>query len=59
MIIFVSRFFNKFNVPGIIGCVDCTHIKIVPPSFMQLNYPPNVFMNRKNFYSLNCQLVRN
>jgi len=50
-------FFAKHDIPGIIGCIDCTHIKIVSPSFRQLGYPPNVYMNRKNFYSINCQLV--
>lgn len=50
-------FFAKHGIPGIIGCIDCTHIKIVSPNFRQLGYPPNVYMNRKNFYSINCQLV--
>lgn len=51
------RFFVKYNIPGIIGCIDCTHIKIVTPKFFDLGYPANVFMNRKSFYSINCQLV--
>ncbi|KAJ8915892.1 hypothetical protein NQ315_015505 [Exocentrus adspersus] len=52
-----EQFFERFHIPGIIGCIDCTHIKIVPPTHMDLGYPPNVFMNRKNFYSLNCQII--
>lgn len=52
-----NGFFRKHEIPGIIGCIDCTHVKIVTPSFFQLDNPPNVFMNRKNFYSINCQLI--
>lgn len=50
-------FFAKHGIPGIVGCIDCTHIKIVPSSFRQLGYPPNVFVNRKNFCSINYQLI--
>nr|XP_012218100.1 PREDICTED: putative nuclease HARBI1 [Linepithema humile] len=57
IIMIKQGFFAKHGIPGIIGCIDCTHVKIVPPSFRQLGYPPNFFLNRKNFYSLNCQLM--
>lgn len=50
-------FFEEFQLPGIVGCIDCTHIAIATPQFINMGYPANVFMNRKGFYSLNCQLV--
>jgi hypothetical protein len=43
-------FFEKFNFPGVIGCIDGSFVAIVAP-------PRNVFINRKNFHSLNVLLV--
>lgn len=47
-----ARFFRKHNFPGVVGCVDCTHIAIVAP-----NEDEHIFVNRKNYHSLNVQLI--
>ncbi|KAK9717537.1 DDE superfamily endonuclease [Popillia japonica] len=50
-------FYNKFQIPGVIGCIDCTHIAIFPPV---LNHPINpeyIFVNRKGYHSINTQLI--
>jgi hypothetical protein len=52
-----DRFFRNFHIPGIIGCIDCTHVKIVPPSFIKLGYPAHVFVNRKKFHSINTHMI--
>ncbi|XP_055589422.1 putative nuclease HARBI1 [Uranotaenia lowii] len=46
-------FFQKTGFPGVIGCVDGTHIKIIKPS-------PDIqhlYYNRKGYHSLNVMIV--
>ncbi|XP_045537164.1 putative nuclease HARBI1 isoform X3 [Papilio machaon] len=45
-------FYTKFNFPGVIGAIDCTHVAIVRPAADVL-----CFYNRKGFHSLNVQMV--
>lgn len=46
-------FFQKSGFPGVIGCVDGTHIKIFPPgSDIQ-----HLYYNRKGYHSLNVMIV--
>ena len=40
------------NFPNVIGCVDCTHIKIATPTVNEHEY-----VNRKNDHSINVQLI--
>lgn len=40
------------NLPNVIGAIDCTHIRIKAPSNDAFAY-----MNRKNFHSVNVQLI--
>lgn len=47
------KFFQKFNIPGVIGCVDGTHIKIMAPK----EEVKHLYYNRKGFYSLNAMMV--
>ncbi|XP_067636858.1 putative nuclease HARBI1 [Eurosta solidaginis] len=47
------HFYNVSRIPGIIGCVDGTHIKIVAPK-KELQ---NLYYNRKGFYSINAMIV--
>ncbi|KAI4455559.1 hypothetical protein MML48_9g00005574 [Holotrichia oblita] len=50
-------FFDKYNFPGIIGCVECTHVAIFPPRIVDPNYPEHLYVNRKGYHSINVQLV--
>ncbi|KAH9644707.1 hypothetical protein HF086_016415 [Spodoptera exigua] len=46
------KFYNKFNMPGVLGCIDCTHVAIVRPVENEERY-----YCRKQYHSLNVQLV--
>ncbi|XP_013192927.1 putative nuclease HARBI1 isoform X2 [Amyelois transitella] len=46
------RFFNKFGIPDVLGCIDCTHVRIVRP-----NEHEDRFFCGKKFHSLNVQLI--
>ncbi|XP_067633779.1 putative nuclease HARBI1 isoform X2 [Eurosta solidaginis] len=46
-------FFEKTGFPGVIGCVDGTHIKILAP---RKQYQ-HLYYNRKGFFSLNAMIV--
>lgn len=51
----------KTRFPGVCECIDCTHIAIVAPSGnlgAENNYPEHIYVNRKNYHSINIQLVR-
>ena len=47
------HFFEKTGFPGVIGCVDGTHIKILTPG----KEIQHLYYNRKGFYSLNAMVV--
>lgn len=49
------NFYNISHFPRVIGAIDCTHIKIQSPG----GENPEVYRNRKGFFSLNCQVVCN
>lgn len=55
----VQEFLNKFNFPGVIGCIDCTHIAIINPPENNEIYPGAVYYNRKGYASINDQVVCN
>lgn len=46
-------FYEKSRIPGIIGAVDGTHIKIRAPA-KRLQH---LYFNRKGFFSLNAMIV--
>ncbi|XP_017466777.1 PREDICTED: putative nuclease HARBI1, partial [Rhagoletis zephyria] len=48
-----QRFFNATGFPGVIGAIDCTHVKIKKPS-AEDEY---CYINRKGFFSKNVQLI--
>lgn len=48
-------FYSKRGFPGVIGCVDGTHFKILTPS----KEIKHLYLNRKGFYSINGMLVSN
>lgn len=47
-----AGFMQKAQFPGVVGVVDGTHIRIIAPKEYEAEY-----INRKNFHSLNVQLV--
>lgn len=46
------QFFDRFGMPGVIGCVDGTHVRIVCPSQYE-----GVYVCRKGYHSINIQLI--
>lgn len=52
-------FMNKFRFPGVIGCIDCTHIAIINPPENHDIYPGAVYYNRKGYTSINTQVICN
>lgn len=47
-----NEFFRKYHFPGVIGAIDCTHVRILAPREEEHNY-----LNRKGYHSLNVQIV--
>ncbi|KAJ3655329.1 hypothetical protein Zmor_014464 [Zophobas morio] len=47
------NFYNIRAFPGVVGCIDCTHIKIKNPDGRR----PLLYCCRKGFYSLNVQVI--
>lgn len=54
---FCFSFYTKHNFPGVIGCIDCTHIAIHSPSVDDPEFHEHLYVNRKNYHSINVQLV--
>ncbi|XP_015119516.1 putative nuclease HARBI1 [Diachasma alloeum] len=52
-----DRFWRRFQFPNAIGCIDGTHVAIVPPKINDPVHPENVYVNRKGYHSLNVQLI--
>ncbi|KAF9787681.1 hypothetical protein SFRURICE_020248 [Spodoptera frugiperda] len=50
----VVKFYNKFGMPGVLGCIDCTHVAIIRPQEHEERY-----YCRKQYHSLNVQLISN
>lgn len=48
-----NQFYEMANFPSIIGCIDCTHIRIANPG----GNNGEIFRNRKGWFSLNVQAV--
>ncbi|CAH0722611.1 unnamed protein product, partial [Brenthis ino] len=48
-----QRFSDKYRIPGVIGCIDCSHFRIHgPPKEEEHQY-----YCRKHYHSLNVQMV--
>lgn len=47
-----NKFHDIANFPSVIGCIDCTHIRIANPG----GNNGEVFRNRKGWFSLNVQV---
>lgn len=48
-----ARFYNIASFPGVIGCLDCTHVRLQRPSVANADD----FINRKGYYSINTQVI--
>ncbi|XP_017480332.1 PREDICTED: putative nuclease HARBI1 [Rhagoletis zephyria] len=48
-----EQFFNKCGIPGIVGCVDGTLVRIKAPN-ANCRY---LYYNRKGFYSINVMAI--
>lgn len=48
------KFFEISGMPGVIGSIDCTHIKILSPGVEE-----HAYLNRKGYHSINVQLICN
>ncbi|XP_022822954.1 putative nuclease HARBI1 isoform X2 [Spodoptera litura] len=46
------RFYERFNIPSVIGCIDGTHVAIIRPSENEER-----FFNRKHFHSRNVMII--
>ena len=47
-----TGFYEKGGFPGVIGCIDGTHVRIQAPSHDEPSY-----VNRKGFHSINVQAI--
>lgn len=45
-------FYEKYGIPGVVGCIDGTHVAIKRPTDEEYLY-----FNRKGFYSINVMMV--
>uniref|UniRef100_A0A6P7GWI4 Nuclease HARBI1 n=1 Tax=Diabrotica virgifera virgifera TaxID=50390 RepID=A0A6P7GWI4_DIAVI len=50
-------FMEKFTFPGVVGCIDGTHIAIISPPIDHPQNPGFVYLNRKGYHSINCQII--
>ncbi|XP_041983243.1 putative nuclease HARBI1 [Aricia agestis] len=48
-----NKFYTKFGIPGVIGCIDGSHFHIFTPK----REIEHLFYCRKHFYSLNVQMI--
>ncbi|CAK1547959.1 unnamed protein product [Leptosia nina] len=46
------RFYRKFKLPGVLGCIDGTHVAIIRPNQHEERY-----FNRKGYHSLNVMVI--
>ncbi|KAM8702191.1 hypothetical protein ACLKA7_011394 [Drosophila subpalustris] len=47
-----QHFYQKYGIPGIVGCIDGTHIKIMKPGSAE-----QVYFNRKGYFSINAMVI--
>ncbi|CAG5019295.1 unnamed protein product [Parnassius apollo] len=46
------KFYDKYGLPAVVGCINCSHVAIVRPSEHEEQY-----FNRKHFHSINTQVI--
>ncbi|XP_039287880.1 putative nuclease HARBI1 [Nilaparvata lugens] len=50
-----SDFFQMRRFPNVVGCIDCTHVKIQSPG----GQDAELYRNRKGYFSINVQAICN
>ncbi|XP_058981748.1 putative nuclease HARBI1 [Musca domestica] len=48
-----QSFFNSAGVPGVVGCIDGSHVRIKSPGQQQ----QHLYYNRKGYYSINVMVI--
>ena len=48
-----QHFYEKFHIPGVVGCIDGTHVQILAPPGDE----EPAYVNRLNYHSINVQAV--
>lgn len=48
----MEEFERKYNFPGVVGAINGTHIRIIPPKT-----DPAAYVNRKYFHSIVAQVI--
>ncbi|CAH0405396.1 unnamed protein product [Chilo suppressalis] len=51
-----QQFYEIYRLPGVVGCIDCTHVAIHPPPNNE-QYEEAIYVNRKGYHSINTQLI--
>ncbi|CAG4936092.1 unnamed protein product [Parnassius apollo] len=46
------EFYDKYGLPAVVGCIDCSHVVIV-----RLSEHEEQYFNRKHFHSINTQVI--
>ncbi|KAF2891346.1 hypothetical protein ILUMI_14827, partial [Ignelater luminosus] len=49
----LRHFYERYEFPGVIGCIDFTHVAIVAPNENDAQHPEHIYVNRKNYLSIN------
>jgi hypothetical protein len=39
-----TNFYQQHRFPGVIGCIDCTHVAIFPPTVDDPEYPEHLYV---------------
>ena len=47
----MEKFYLMAGFPGVLGCIDGTHVKIIAPTDLE-----GMYVNRKNYHSINVQV---
>lgn len=52
-----NKFWGRRRFPVAIGCIDCTYVAIYPPLIQDNVHPEHIYVNRKQYHSINVQLI--
>ncbi|XP_017485224.1 PREDICTED: putative nuclease HARBI1 [Rhagoletis zephyria] len=48
----MQHLYEKYKIPGITGCIDGTHVKIIKPHLYE-----HLYYNRKGYFSMNTMII--